>query len=66
MLVLVNVKRKSARADDGSDDCYWAAAAKEQDGYLWVFMGQVEEGKLIARYPLERIASWYSGTGVFA
>jgi hypothetical protein len=64
--MLINVKRKNASADDGPEDCYWAATAKEQDGFLLVFMGQVEEGKLIARYPLERIASWYSSTGVFA
>jgi hypothetical protein len=40
----VNVKRKSASADDVPEDCYWAATAKEQDGFLLVFMGQVEEG----------------------
>lgn len=64
MFMLVSVKRRSA--DDVPEDCYWAATAKEQDGFLLVFMGQVEEGKLIARYPLDRIASWYSSTGVFA
>lgn len=64
--MLVNVKRKSARADDGAEDFYWAATAKEQDGFLLVFVGRVEEGKLVARYPLDRVLYWRSSAGVFS
>lgn len=49
----IHVKRKDS--DDGAEDYYKFADAKEDKGYLLVFDPQ---GKQLARYPMENVSHW--------